>query len=67
MQAALIELGYDIPVSNGKYGPATTRAVSKFYFENGDIDDGTSVGPLGWTEIFIALDEQRAVNKSEKE
>ena len=26
MQAALIELGYDIPVSNGKYGPATTRA-----------------------------------------
>ncbi len=67
MQAALIELGYDIPVSNGKYGPATTRAVSKFYFENGDIDDGTSVGPLGWNEIFIALDEQRAVNKSEKE
>ena len=67
MQAALMELGYDIPVANGKYGPATTRAVSKFYAENGDIDDGTSVGPLGWNEIFIALDEQRAVNKSEKE
>ena len=67
MQAALMELGYDIPVANGKYGPATTRAVSKFYAENGDIDDGTSVGPLGWNEIFIALDEQRAVNRSEKE
>jgi murein DD-endopeptidase MepM/ murein hydrolase activator NlpD len=67
MQSALMELGYDIPVANGKYGPATTRAVSKFYAENGDIDDGTSVGPLGWNEIFIALDEQRAVNRSEKE
>ena len=60
MQAALMELGYDIPVANGKYGPATTRAVSKFYAENGDIDDGTSVGPLGWNEIFIALDEQKS-------
>jgi murein DD-endopeptidase MepM/ murein hydrolase activator NlpD len=67
MQSALMELGYDIPVANGKYGPATTRAVSKFYAENGDIDDGTSVGPIGWNEIFIARDEQRAVNRSEKE
>ena len=67
LQAALIELGYDIPVSNGKYGPATTRAVAKFYADNGDYDDGTSLGPIGWSEVFIALEEQRAANRSDKE
>lgn len=63
MQQALIELGYDISTANGKYGPQTTRAVAKFYADNGDSDDGTQVGPIGWSEIFIAYealqDEQR--------
>ncbi|NBO78252.1 MAG: hypothetical protein EBV27_01130 [Actinobacteria bacterium] len=35
MQQALIDLGYDISVANGKYGPQTTRAVAKFYADNG--------------------------------
>ena len=67
MQQAFIELGYDIPVANGKYGPATTRAVKRFYAENGDSEDGTSVGPIGWNEIFISLESERAAKRSEKE
>ena len=67
MQEALIDLGYDISVANGKYGPQTTRAVSKFYADNGDIDDGTQVGPLGWAEIFIALDSLRDEQRASKD
>jgi murein DD-endopeptidase MepM/ murein hydrolase activator NlpD len=67
MQQALIEIGYSISVANGKYGPQTTNAVARFYADNGDSDDGTSVGPIGWNEIFIALDEQKAATKVDKE
>lgn len=67
MQQALMDLGYDIPVANGKYGPATTRAVAKFYSDNGDSDDGTSVGPIGWNEIFISRDALKEEQRSEKE
>ena len=67
MQQALIDLGYDISVANGKYGPQTTRAVAKFYADNGDSDDGTQVGPIGWAEIFIALDSQKDEQRSSKD
>ncbi len=67
MQQALIELGYDISVANGKYGPQTTRAVAKFYADNGDSDDGTQVGPIGWAEIFIALDSLKDEQRSNKD
>ena len=63
VQAALIELGYDISTANGKYGPSTTKAISAFYKDLGDSDDGTSLGKIGWTKIFEALDEQRADEK----
>ncbi|MFZ9360901.1 MAG: peptidoglycan DD-metalloendopeptidase family protein, partial [Candidatus Nanopelagicales bacterium] len=67
MQQALIDLGYDISVANGKYGPQTTRAVAKFYADNGDSDDGTQVGPIGWAEIFIALDSLKDEQRSSKD
>ena len=63
VQAALIELGYDISTANGKYGPSTTKAISAFYKDLGDSDDGTSLGKIGWTKVFEALDEQRADEK----
>ena len=63
VQAALIELGYDISTANGTYGPSTTKAISAFYKDLGDTDDGTSLGKIGWTKIFEALDEQRADEK----
>jgi hypothetical protein len=63
VQAALIELGYDISTANGKYGPSTTKAISAFYKDLGDSDDGTSLGKIGWTKIFEALDEQKADEK----
>jgi hypothetical protein len=63
VQAALIELGYDISTANGKYGPSTTKAISAFYKDLGDSDNGTSLGKIGWTKIFEALDEQRADEK----
>ena len=63
VQAALIELGYDISSANGKYGPSTTKAISAFYKDLGDSDDGTSLGKIGWTKIFEALDEQREDEK----
>ena len=67
MQQALIDLGYDISVANGKYGPQTTRAVAKFYADNGDSDDGTQVGPIGWAEIFIALDSLKDEQRDSKD
>lgn len=63
VQEALIELGYDITSANGKYGPSTTKAISTFYKDLGDSDDGTSLGKIGWTKIFEALTEQRATEK----
>jgi peptidoglycan hydrolase-like protein with peptidoglycan-binding domain len=63
VQEALIELGYEISTANGKYGPSTTKAISAFYKDLGDIDDGTSLGKIGWTKVFEALDEQRADEK----
>jgi peptidoglycan hydrolase-like protein with peptidoglycan-binding domain len=63
VQAALIELGYEISTANGKYGPSTTKAISAFYKDLGDSDDGTSLGKIGWTKIFEALDEQKADEK----
>ena len=67
MQQALIELGYSISVANGKYGPQTTEAVRRFYADNDDSDNGTSLGPIGWREIFAALADQRAAEAAEKE
>lgn len=63
VQAALIELGYNITTANGKYGPATTKAISAFYKDLGDSDDGTSLGKIGWVKLFEALDEQREDEK----
>jgi len=60
VQSALIELGYAVSSANGKYGPSTTKAISQFYKDLGDSDDGTSIGPIGWKRLFTALDEQRA-------
>jgi hypothetical protein len=59
VQEALIELGYEITTANGKYGPSTTKAISAFYKDLGDSDDGTSLGKIGWRKIFEALEEQR--------
>jgi len=60
VQSALIELGYAVSSANGKYGPSTTKAISQFYKDLGDSDDGSSIGPIGWKRLFTALDEQRA-------
>ncbi|MEY2778259.1 MAG: Transglycosylase-like domain, partial [Actinomycetota bacterium] len=59
VQEALIELGYEITTANGKYGPSTTKAISAFYKDLGDSDDGKSLGKIGWRKIFEALEEQR--------
>jgi cell wall-associated NlpC family hydrolase len=58
VQVALIKLGYPIPVSNGKYGPATTAAIAAFYEVQGDTDDGTTLGPAGWKALFEALERE---------
>jgi hypothetical protein len=63
VQQALIELGYDISSANGKYGPSTTKAIAAFYKDLGDQDDGTSLGKIGWTKLFEALDQQREDEK----
>ena len=63
VQQALIELGYDISSANGKYGPSTTKAIASFYKDLGDQDDGTSLGKIGWTKLFEALDQQREDEK----
>ena len=47
VQEALIELGYEISSANGKYGPSTTKAISAFYKDLGDSDDGKSLGKIG--------------------
>jgi len=59
VQEALIELGYEITTANGKYGPSTTKAISAFYKDLGDSDDGKSLGKIGWRKIFESLEEQR--------
>lgn len=63
VQEALIELGYEITTANGKYGPSTTKAISAFYKDLGDSDDGKSLGKIGWRKIFEALEEQREDEK----
>ena len=63
VQEALIELGYEITTANGKYGPSTTKAISAFYKDLGDSDDGTSLGKIGWRKVFEALEEQREDEK----
>jgi peptidoglycan hydrolase-like protein with peptidoglycan-binding domain len=63
VQKALIELGYEITSANGKYGPSTTKAISAFYKDLGDSDDGTSLGKIGWTRIFEALADLKADEK----
>lgn len=60
VQQALITLGYPIPVANGKYGPATTKAIAEFYEVQGDTDDGTILGPVGWNAIFEALNREES-------
>jgi cell wall-associated NlpC family hydrolase len=60
VQQALITLGYPIPVANGKYGPATTKAIAEFYEVQGDTDDGTILGPAGWNAIFEALNREES-------
>jgi len=60
VQKALIKLGYPIPVANGKYGPATTAAIAEFYEVQGDTDDGTVLGPLGWKAIFEAINREES-------
>jgi cell wall-associated NlpC family hydrolase len=60
VQQALITLGYPIPVANGKYGPATTAAIAEFYEVQGDIDDGTTLGPAGWNALFEALNREES-------
>jgi cell wall-associated NlpC family hydrolase len=60
VQQALIKLGYPIPVANGKYGPATTKAVAEFYEVQGDTDDGTILGPAGWNAIFEAINREES-------
>ncbi len=64
VQEALIELGYEISSANGKYGPSTTKAISAFYKDLGDSDDGKSLGKIGWRKIFEALDDQREEEKA---
>jgi cell wall-associated NlpC family hydrolase len=60
VQQALIKLGYPIPVANGKYGPATTAAIAEFYEVQGDIDDGTTLGPAGWKALFEAINREES-------
>lgn len=60
VQQALIKLGYPIPVANGKYGPATTKAIAEFYEVQGDTDDGTILGPAGWNALFEALNREES-------
>lgn len=58
VQKWLISLGYEISVANGRYGPQTTAAVSKFYSDINNVSDGTSLGPKGWERIRSAFNEQ---------
>jgi cell wall-associated NlpC family hydrolase len=67
VQQALIKLGFPIPVANGKYGPATTKAVAEFYEVQGDTDDGTTLGPAGWNAIFEALNREESNTPAKEE
>ena len=67
VQKALIKLGYPIPVANGKYGPATTAAIQEFYEVQGDIDDGTVLGPKGWEAIFEAINREESNTPAKEE
>ncbi len=67
VQKALIKLGYPIPVANGKYGPATTSAIQEFYEVQGDIDDGTVLGPKGWEAIFEAINREESNTPAKEE
>lgn len=60
VQQVLIKLGFQIPVANGKYGPATTAAIAEFYELQGDTDDGTSLGPAGWKALFEAINREES-------
>ena len=67
VQQALIKLGYPIPVANGKYGPATTAAIAEFYEVQGDIDDGTTLGPAGWKALFEAINREESNTPAKEE
>lgn len=54
VQKALVKLGYEISPTNGRYGPQTIGAISKFYESVGDRSDGTSLGPAGYKAILNA-------------
>jgi cell wall-associated NlpC family hydrolase len=51
VQSWLISMGYDISVANGRYGPQTTAAISKFYADINNASDGATLGPKGWARI----------------
>lgn len=51
VQKWLISLGYEISVANGRYGPQTTAAISKFYADINNSSDGATLGPKGWARI----------------
>jgi hypothetical protein len=58
IQKALVQLGYEISPTNGRYGPQTVNAISKFYNSVGDRSDGTSLGPAGYKAIINSASAQ---------
>lgn len=58
IQVALVQLGYEISPTNGRYGPQTVAAISAFYSSRGDRSDGTSLGPAGYKAILSAALEK---------
>lgn len=63
VQVALVSLGYPISPTNGRYGPQTTAAVSKFYASRGDRSDGTSIGPAGYKAILSSASTTKTPKK----
>lgn len=51
VQSWLMSMGYEISEANGRYGPQTTAAISKFYADINNASDGTRLGPKGWDRI----------------
>ena len=60
VQAQLNKLGYRLTI-DGKYGPATSRAVSDFQGENGLVIDGIA-GPATQTMIARRIAEETGRN-----